>query len=228
MINIAQSLQKVRQRMSDAAKVAGREASDIQLLAVSKTKPIDMIHTAYQAGQSCFGENYLQDALPKISALHKLPIEWHYIGKLQSNKCKDIAKHFNWVHSVDRLKHVRLLNQHRSDNQVPLQICLQVNLSGESSKNGIDTHQTINLAKAITPLARIQLRGLMTMPNPNSPKQDQIRIFQKLAELKTRINQQNNRSLDTLSMGMSDDLELAIAAGSTMVRIGTDIFGPRN
>lgn len=227
MLDIAQSLEKVKQRIADAAMVANRNADEIQLLAVSKTKPLEMVQAAYQAGQQAFGENYLQDALPKISALSDLAIEWHYIGKLQSNKCKEIAQNFAWVHGVDRLKHARLLSEYRTTDQAPLQVCIQVNLSGEASKNGITPNDTLALAQSIKLLPNIQLRGLMTMPNPNSPEQEQAAVFQQLAELKNQLNHEN-LTLDTLSMGMSGDLELAITAGSTMVRVGTDIFGTRN
>lgn len=227
MPDIAQSLHKVHQRIATAAQQAGRSTDDIQLLAVSKTKPAQMVRAAYQAGQTSFGENYLQDALDKINALRDLPIEWHYIGRLQSNKCKEIARYFSWVHGIDQLKHARLLSANRPDEQAPLQVCIQVNLSGEASKNGIAADQLAELAQAISPLPRLQLRGLMTMPGPNSTGQEQAAVFQQLARLKDQLNQQGLR-LDTLSMGMSGDLESAITAGSTLVRVGSDIFGARN
>ena len=225
-MSIQKSLTTVKQRIADAAICVGRQPADIQLVAVSKTKPAEMVRAAYQAGQSAFGENYLQDALKKITELSDLPLEWHYIGKLQSNKCKEIAQHFAWVHGIDQLKHAHLLSRYRPAGAMPIHVCIQVNLSGESSKNGVEPAQTLALAKSIAELPQIKLRGLMTMPNPNASEQEQSSIFQGLAELKKQLNQRG-LCLDTLSIGMSGDLALAVAAGSTMVRVGTDIFGAR-
>lgn len=227
MKDIAQALALVHQRIESAAAAAGRNAAEIQLLAVSKTKPIEDIRAAYTAGQRLFGENYLQDALPKIEALAPLELEWHYIGRIQSNKTRDIAHHFAWVHSIEQLKHAQRLSDRRGADQAPLQCCLQVNLSGESSKGGVQPQALAALAQGVALLPRLQLRGLMTMPDPSSPPETQAAVFRELSSLLEQLNTEGLQ-LDTLSMGMSGDLELAVAAGSTLVRVGTDIFGARN
>lgn len=227
MTYIATTLQKVHERIANAARACGRDPRDIALLAVSKTKPVDMIREAHAAGQLAFGENYLQDALPKIAELQALDLEWHYIGRIQSNKTKDIAQHFAWVHGIDKLKHAQRLSNQRPDALPPLQCCIQVNLSHENSKGGVDVDQALQLAQEVAAMPNLRLRGLMTMPDPGSARDEQAEVFSRLAALKEKINGQG-LTLDTLSMGMSGDLELAIAAGSTMVRVGTDIFGARN
>jgi len=227
MTDIAQALASVQQRIAAAATAAGRDPATISLLAVSKTKPVEMIRAAHAAGQRAFGENYLQDALPKISALQDLDLEWHYIGRIQSNKTRDIARNFAWVHGIDKLKHAQRLNDQRAPAQPPLQCCIQVNLSGETSKGGVSTEALPGLARAFAELPMLQLRGLMTMPDPSSGRETQAAVFAQLAAIKQALNA-DGLSLDTLSMGMSGDLELAIAAGSTLVRVGTDIFGARN
>ncbi len=227
MPTIAQALEDVHRRIAQAALAVDRNPAEIELLAVSKTKPAAMIREAWHAGQQAFGENYLQDALPKIRMLADLPIEWHYIGRMQSNKTRDIARHFTWVHGLDRLKHARRLSEQRPEALPPLNCCIQVNLSDEASKGGIPAEALEELALAVSELPRLRLRGLMTMPDPTSPREAQAAVFQRLADLRQQLAAQADLHLDTLSMGMSGDLELAIAAGSTLVRVGTDIFGAR-
>ena len=228
MTEIAKTLAQVTARIEKAAQQAARAPQEITLLAVSKTKPAQRVREAYAAGQRRFGENYLQDALPKIAELADLgDIEWHYIGRIQSNKTRDIAGHFAWVHGIDKLKHAQRLSEQRPANLPPLQCCIQVNLSGEASKGGVSPQDLPALAQQIAGLPHLQLRGLMTMPDPNSSPEMQSQVFQQLARLQEQLNA-DGLSLDTLSMGMSGDLELAIAAGSTLVRIGTDIFGARS
>jgi len=223
---IAEALQKVHERIRAAAEAAGRSPEGIHLLAVSKTKPAAMLREAYAAGQRAFGENYLQDALPKMAALADLDIEWHYIGRIQSNKTREIATHFSWLHSLDQLKHARRLSTQRPAGLPPLNCCIQVNLSGEASKGGTSPDDLSVLAHEVAKLPGLALRGLMTMPDPGSSRETQSAVFRQLADLQAELNA-GGLSLDTLSMGMSGDLELAIAAGSNMVRVGTDIFGAR-
>ena len=227
MTDIANNLAQIHQRIAQAAENVQRNPASITLLAVSKTKPIEMIEAAYAAGQRSFGENYLQDALPKIEALAELDIEWHYIGRIQSNKTRPIAEHFAWVHAIDSIKHAQRLNDQRPDGLPALNCCIQLNLSGEDSKGGIHPDALIETAAAFNDLAHCRLRGLMTMPDPNSSAEQQQSVFHQLANCLDELKQQGF-DVDTLSMGMSGDLELAIAEGSTMVRIGTDIFGARS
>lgn len=205
----------------------------MHLLAVSKTKPASDLREAANAGQLAFGENYLQEALEKIEALSDIPdIEWHFIGPIQSNKTRSIAEHFHWTHSVDRLKIAQRLNDQRPNNLPPLNICLQVNVDNEESKSGCRLDELPELAAAIHQLPRLKLRGLMAIPDPGQPEEDLRASFQALANALDKLKQQNDLpdtlSLDTLSMGMSGDLELAIAEGATMVRIGTALFGVRD
>ncbi|MGD8407081.1 MAG: YggS family pyridoxal phosphate-dependent enzyme [Thiohalophilus sp.] len=227
MNSIAQRLETVRKRITEAEYRAGRTPGSVRLLAVSKTRPVADLRAALAAGQSCFGENYLQDALPKISELADENIEWHFIGPIQSNKTRDIASHFHWVHSVDRLKIARRLSEHRPTELPPLNICLQVNTSGESSKAGVSPTETAELARAIAELPGLNLRGLMTLPAPADDFEQQRAPFRQLHTLFEELRN-NGLELDTLSMGMSNDLEAAIEEGATMVRIGTAIFGPRD
>lgn len=224
MNDIPERLARVQARIATAAAACGRDPREITLLAVSKTKPAADVRAAYAAGQRRFGENYLQDALPKIEALADCAaIEWHYIGRLQSNKTAEIARDFAWVHGLDQLRHAELLDRHRPDGLPPLQVCLQVNLSGEPSKGGVGAEGLDVLATAVDRLPRLRLRGLMTMPDPQvDPRAD----FARLRELRDDLNA-GGLALDTLSMGMSADMEVAIAEGATVVRIGTDIFGAR-
>ena len=227
MLDIANNLALIQQRIARAAENAQRNPASITLLAVSKTKPIEMIEAAYAAGQRSFGENYLQDALPKIEALAELDIEWHYIGRIQSNKTRPIAEHFAWVHAIDSIKHAQRLNDQRPNGLPALNCCTQLNLSGEESKGGIQPDALIETAAAFNELPHCRLRGLMTMPDPDSSAEQQQSVFHQLANCLDELKQQGF-DVDTLSMGMSGDLELAIAEGSTMVRIGTDIFGARS
>jgi pyridoxal phosphate enzyme (YggS family) len=226
MNQIPERLNRVRERITESARASGRPADEVALLAVSKTKPASDLLAAYVAGQRAFGENYLQDALPKIQALRKPDIEWHFIGRIQSNKTADISRHFSWVHGLDRLTHAERLNAQRPADLPPLQVCLQVNLSGEATKGGVEPDDLPDLASAVARLPKLRLRGLMTMPDPKSDPATQRAAFAQLRglleDLRTR-----GLELDTLSMGMSADMEAAIAEGSTMVRIGTDIFGAR-
>ena len=227
MSDIANNLANVQQRIASAAENAQRDPQTIALLAVSKTKPIEMIEEAYAAGQRCFGENYLQDALPKIDALAELDIEWHYIGRIQSNKTRPIAENFAWVHAIDSVKHAQRLNEQRPDNFPPLNCCIQLNLSGEDRKGGIQPDTLIETATAFNDLPHCRLRGLMTMPDPDSSAEQQQAVFHQLADCLSELSN-HGFNVDTLSMGMSGDLEMAITEGSTMVRIGTDIFGARS
>lgn len=227
---IALNIQLIQARITEYEKKYDRVPGSVQLLAVSKTRPIEDIHAAIQAQQLHFGENYLQDALAKITAISKdqsnHSIEWHFIGPIQSNKTQPIAQHFSWVHSVDRLKIARRLSEQRQSTQTPLNICLQVNTSGESSKSGVSPEETVNLAKEMSLLPNIKLRGLMTIPASSNDLIQQRQPFRLLHELEEECITQG-LSLDTLSMGMTNDMEAAIAEGSTMVRIGTAIFGAR-
>ena len=226
MTTIASNLQAVRDAMKTAALKAGRRGDEIGLLAVSKTFPPDALREAYRAGQTRFAESYVQEALDKIAALHDLAIEWHYIGPIQSNKTRTIAENFSWAHSVDRLKIAERLSEQRPAHLPPLQVCLQVNISGEVSKSGVACDEANGLAHAVAKLPRLKLRGLMAVPAPSDDVVTQRQPFTQLRSLLDQLNQQGLR-LDTLSMGMSHDFATAIAEGATMVRIGTAIFGKR-
>ena len=230
MPKIAQQLSTVLQRIADAANNAGRQPDDVQLLAVSKTRPAEDLLNAIEAGQTCFGENYLQEAIDKIAKIKTLntqPCEWHFIGPCQSNKTAALAQHFDWVHSVDRLKIAqRLSDQRLNHNIAPLNILLQVNTSGEQSKSGIPPEQLETLAKQVKQLPGVKLRGLMTIPAASNDLNQQRRPFRLLKQLFDDLNEKGY-ALDTLSMGMSNDLEAAIMEGATIVRIGTAIFGAR-
>ncbi len=230
-MSIAENLVHVRQAIAQAAAAAGRAASDVQLLAVSKTFGADAVIEAAQAGQHAFGENYLQEALDKMQAVHQLradlPLSWHFIGPIQSNKTRPIAEHFDWVHSVDREKIAQRLSDQRPDGLPPLQVCLQVNVSGEDSKSGIAPDEVLALAKAVAALPRLRLRGLMAIPEPAASFDEQRPPFSKLRELQAQLAAQGLPT-DTLSMGMSADMAAAIAEGATIVRVGTAIFGKRN
>lgn len=226
MTTISTNLQAVRARIAAAAQLAGRAVEDIRLLAVSKTFPPERIREAAQAGQIAFGENYLQESLGKIAALADLGLEWHFIGPLQSNKTRPVAEHFAWAHGVERLKIAERLAEARGAERPPLQICIQVNVSGEASKSGVSPGETAALAQAVAALPNLKLRGLMAIPEPTDDPALQRRRFESLRDLRDRLAA-DGLALDTLSMGMSDDLEAAIAAGATMVRVGTAIFGAR-
>jgi pyridoxal phosphate enzyme (YggS family) len=224
---VASQISKVLTRIEAATSQASRRSDDITLIAVSKTKPAEAIQAAAACGLQHFGENYLQEALEKIETLHELDLTWHFIGPIQSNKTRPIAEHFDWVHSVDRLKIAQRLSDQRPAHLVPLNICLQVNISNEDTKSGVSAEQAPELASAIATLPNIRLRGLMAIPKPSDDPAEQAASFEKVVTLFNTLRH-TNPELDTLSMGMSQDLETAIAAGSTMVRIGTDIFGARN
>ena len=226
-INISVALAQIRQRISDAEQRFNRDPNSVQLLAVSKTKSIAEIETAIEAGQTYFAENYLQEAVEKIIHLKNPQLVWHFIGSIQSNKTRDIAKHFHWAQTIDRIKIARRLNEQRPDHLPPLNICLQINISGENSKSGITPDELIQLADDCSSLANIKIRGLMAMPAQDSDFKKQRAPFRELKRLFTEI-QTRHPELDTLSMGTTNDLEAAVAEGATMVRIGTAIFGSRN
>ncbi|APO84842.1 MULTISPECIES: YggS family pyridoxal phosphate-dependent enzyme [Pseudomonas] len=224
MSTLADNLSAISARIASAAQAAGREPASVQLLAVSKTKPASAIREIHAAGVCDFGENYLQEALTKQQALGDLPLIWHFIGPIQSNKTKAIAEHFDWVHSVDRLKIAQRLSEQRPAGLAPLNICLQVNVSGEDSKSGCAPADLPALAKAVAALPNLRLRGLMAIPEPTDDRAAQEAAFATLRQLQEGLG----LGLDTLSMGMSHDLEAAIAQGATWVRIGTALFGARD
>jgi hypothetical protein len=224
MSTIASNIAKVAERIREAARVAGREPDAVQLLAVSKTQPAEAIREACAAGLRDFGENYLQEALDKQAHLADLPLHWHFIGPIQSNKTKAIAEHFDWVHSVDRLKIAQRLSDQRPAHLPALNVCLQVNVSGEASKSGCAPEEVAQLANAIAALPRLRLRGLMAIPEPTDDVAEQHAAFARLRDLQQTLG----LDLDTLSMGMSQDLEAAITEGATWVRIGTALFGARH
>ena len=224
MSTIAENIAKVGVRIREAAQASQRDCAAVGLLAVSKTKPAAAIREAFAAGVQDFGENYLQEALEKQTELGDLPLTWHFIGPIQSNKTKSIAEHFAWVHSVDRLKIAQRLSDQRPVHLPALNICLQVNVSGEASKSGCNPDELPELAQAVTQLPNLRLRGLMTIPEPTDDPSEQRAAFARLRELQQSLS----LDLDTLSMGMSHDLEAAIAEGATWVRIGTALFGARD
>ena len=224
MSTIAENIAKVGERIRAAAQASGRDLDHIGLLAVSKTKPAAAVREAYAAGIRDFGENYLQEALEKQAELSELPLIWHFIGPIQSNKTKPIAEHFAWVHSVDRLKIAQRLSEQRPNHLPPLNICLQVNVSAEDSKSGCAPAELAALAQAVSQLPNLRLRGLMAIPEPTDDVAAQRAAFARLRELRDGLP----LPLDTLSMGMSHDLDAAIAEGATWVRIGTALFGARD
>ncbi|MBX3626806.1 MAG: YggS family pyridoxal phosphate-dependent enzyme [Rhizobacter sp.] len=228
MATIASNIQQVRERIARACAAAQRPVQSVTLLTVSKTFGADEVREAAAAGERRFGENYVQEAIEKIEVLADLraQIEWHLIGPLQSNKTRVVAKYFDWVHSVDRLKIAERLSEQRAPDQPPLNLCLQVNVSGEASKSGVAPDELPALAHAVAALPRVRLRGLMSIPEPSDDPAQQAAPHRQLRQLFHRL-QQEGLALDTLSMGMSGDLEAAIAEGSTMVRVGTAIFGRR-
>jgi pyridoxal phosphate enzyme (YggS family) len=237
MSQIITNLMLVRQRLELAALAAKREPEDIQLLAVSKTFPARVIEEAMHAGQTAFGENYVQEGVEKIQQLVKLRpwLEWHFIGPLQSNKTRDVAEHFDWVHSIDRLKIAERLSTQRAEfpNLSELQVCVQINVSDEHSKSGITLTEVETLCDAVSKLPNLVLRGLMAIPAPTTDVHQQRQAFAAVRECFTSIKVKHSNDVrfdffDTLSMGMSDDMEAAIAEGSTMVRIGSAIFGKRD
>ncbi|MGJ0193640.1 YggS family pyridoxal phosphate-dependent enzyme [Pantoea sp. RRHST58] len=228
MTSIQHNLQQLRQRIRAAATQCGRDPEEVTLLAVSKTKPASAVEEAIEAGQLAFGENYVQEGVEKIEALAAHPeVEWHFIGPLQSNKSRLVAEHFAWCHTVDRLKIAQRLNDQRPDSLPPLNVLIQVNISDENSKSGIMLEALSELAQQVAALPRLRLRGLMAIPAPESDYARQLAVCQRMADAFRQLKQRYP-DVDTLSLGMSDDMEAAIAAGSTMVRIGTAIFGARN
>jgi len=226
MDTIENRLQAVKSRIASACERLGRDPRDIVLVAVAKGFPAADVRAAHAAGQRDFGENQVQEALGKVRALDGCDLVWHFIGPIQSNKTRPVAERLDWVHSIDRLKIAERLAAQRPASLPPLQVCVQVNVSGEASKSGVTPAEAPALAHAVAALPRLRLRGLMTIPEPSPDAALVRRRFDALAALKERLAREG-LALDTLSMGMSDDLELAIAAGATMVRVGTAIFGPR-
>lgn len=228
MSTIADNISQVAARIRAAEQAAHRVEHSVRLLAVSKTKPSEAVREAFAAGVRDFGENYLQEALGKQQDLTDLPLSWHFIGPIQSNKTRAIAENFAWVHSVDRLKIAQRLSEQRPADLPPLNICIQVNVSGEASKSGCTPADLPELASAISALPRLRLRGLMAIPEPTDARAEQDAAFAAVRELNTSLQERLNLPLDTLSMGMSHDLESAIAQGATWVRIGTALFGARD
>ncbi len=229
MHNITDNIKQVSASLQQSAQQFNRSVDEIMLLAVSKGQKHQALRFAWQAGLKNFGENYLQEALDKIAALHDINPCWHFIGPIQSNKTQDIARHFTWVHSIDRLKIARRLSQQRPEDMPPLNVCLQVNIDREASKSGIDPEHCLELALAINELPRLKLRGLMVIPRQREQLDTQRHPYRQAAELLNNLKKGSAAltSLDTLSMGMSSDMPAAIAEGATIVRVGTAIFGPR-
>ncbi|ENO85070.1 MAG TPA: YggS family pyridoxal phosphate-dependent enzyme [Thauera aminoaromatica] len=226
MTTIAARLDAVRARIAAAARHAGRDPADVKLLAVSKTWPAEAVREAAAAGQRAFGENYVQEGVDKVEALRALGLEWHFIGPLQSNKTRPVANAFDWVHGIDRLKIAERLSAQRDVHLPPLDVCIQVNVSGEDSKSGVAPDEAGALAHAVAALPRLRLRGLMCIPEPSA---DEAVLRARFAVLRGLYDELRaaGLALDTLSMGMSHDLEPAIAEGASIVRVGTAIFGER-
>ncbi|GGI85864.1 YggS family pyridoxal phosphate-dependent enzyme [Legionella impletisoli] len=225
-MTITLQIEKINKAIIESAKASGRSPDLIKLLAVSKGQTVDAIKRAYYAGIRDFGENYLQEALPKINALPSLDIQWHFIGHIQSNKAREIAEHVDWVHSVSRLSIARALNQFRTLEHA-LNICLQINLDNEATKSGIPPEEAPQLVAEVLRLSRLKLRGLMVIPTPSLDENQQYERFLRVHHLLQSLNQEFKINMDTLSMGMSHDFPAAIRAGSTIVRIGQAIFGKR-
>ncbi len=228
MATLHDRITAVHTRINTACAQAGRSPSEVGLLCVSKTQPAAVVRDAHACGERHFGENYVQEALDKMAALADLrsTLTWHFIGPLQSNKSRAVAEHFDWVHSVDSLKLARRLSDQRPAHLPPLQVCVQVNVDDEASKSGVHPDETLGLVDAIAALPRLRLRGLMSIPAPQADPR-QRGAHDALAALRQSLNRARNLRLDTLSMGMSHDLEAAIAAGATWVRVGTALFGER-
>jgi pyridoxal phosphate enzyme (YggS family) len=227
MTMIAENLHNVQTRIAQACAHAGRAEDAVRLLAVSKTFGADAVAQAHAAGQTAFGENYIQEAVDKIQALRHLPLQWHCIGPLQSNKTRLVAEHFDWVHTIDRLKIAQRLSEQRPAHLAPLQVCIQVNVDGGISKSGVAPSDALELAQAVVELPRLRLRGLMCIPEPAPDFVAACAVFARARALFDEMKQAG-MPLDTLSMGMSGDLEAAIASGSTMVRVGSAVFGLRD
>ena len=225
--NLQSALASVKQRIAEFERKYAQEPGSVQLLAVSKTQDAERVRAAFALGQRCFAENYLQEALGKMEALADCAIEWHFIGPIQSNKTRELASRFDWVHSVDRLKIAQRLNEQRPAARGPLNVLIQVNLSAEVSKSGVALNEVTALATAIAGLPQLRLRGLMAIPAPASDLAMQRQVFRRLADLRNQLLADGHAQCRELSIGMSSDFEAAIAEGATMVRIGTDIFGAR-
>ena len=224
--DLYKNISRIRNRLSKAIDVAQREQDSVTLIAVSKTKPADAIKTVYDTGQRDFGENYVAEAIEKMSILEPLDICWHFLGPLQSNKTRLVATHFDWIHSVDRIKIAKRLNEQRPDGLPPLNVCLQVNIPAEPTKSGVASEaELLDLALAVSEMDRLTLRGIMAIPAPASDFEQQCAQFNRIAQLLSIPDLPEQ--MKELSMGMSGDMESAIAEGATMVRIGTDIFGAR-
>jgi pyridoxal phosphate enzyme (YggS family) len=223
---IPAQLRQVQERIQQACVTAARDPLSVRLLAVSKTFPASQVAEAFAAGQTAFGENYIQEAVEKITALAHLPLEWHCIGPIQSNKTRLVAEHFDWVHSVDRLKIAQRLSEQRPGNLAPLNVCLQINIDGGPTKSGVAPAEALALAQAAAQLPRLRLRGIMTIPEPSENFASASKAHREARALFDALCQ-SGLALDTLSMGMSADLEAAISEGSTMVRVGSAIFGGR-
>ncbi|MZI92685.1 YggS family pyridoxal phosphate-dependent enzyme [Vibrio sp. CAIM 722] len=230
-MSIQQNIEHITSLIESAQTKFGRTKGSVQLLAVSKTKPVEAVLEAAQTGQVRFGENYVQEGVNKVEYFTQhhpdLNLEWHFIGPLQSNKTRPVAEHFAWVHTIDRAKIAQRLNDQRPEGMPPLQVLIQVNTSGETSKSGIDEQQLFELAQLISELPNLTLRGVMSIPENVSDYQQQLAAFKSLTQLKEKLAQRYP-DIDTISMGMTGDMEAAIEAGSTIVRIGTAIFGQRD
>ena len=224
--DLNQNISKIRNRLSNAIHAAQREQDSVKLIAVSKTKPAEAIKAVYDSGQRDFGENYVSEAVEKMSVLKPLDICWHFLGPLQSNKTRLVATHFDWIHSVDRAKIAKRLNEQRPDELPPLNVCLQVNIPAEPTKSGVSSEaELLDLALAVSEMDRLALRGIMAIPAPVSDPEQQRAQFKSIAQLLSIPDLPIQ--MTELSMGMSGDMESAVAEGATMVRIGTDIFGAR-
>lgn len=223
---ITENLTKIKNEIISAEQHFGRPLNSVQLLAVSKTQPASAVIEAFNAGQKAFAENYLQEALSKMQQLQHLALEWHFIGAIQSNKTQAIAQHFSWVHSVTRYKIAQRLHEQRPENLPALNVCIEVNLSEEPQKSGVQLQEVAALAEQMTSLSNLKLRGLMAIPAPTQDVYEQRATFKKLKQLYDTLNKEHF-ALDTLSMGMSHDFNAAIAEGATIIRLGTAIFGPR-
>jgi len=227
MSAIKNQYQEICRQLSETAQRCHRSQDDIIILAISKTRCVDEILEAFEAGCHCFGESYIKEAIPKISALEHKPIEWHFVGPIQSNKTQYIAKYFNWVHSVDRKKAAKRINDQRPANLPLINVCIQVNVSGEATKSGVNVDELVALADYIMTLPRLKLRGLMALPQKTGDKEAQRQAFHRLTTAMEELNLKG-LALDTLSMGMSNDWPAAVMEGATIIRIGTGLFGPRH
>lgn len=221
MVNLTSHLAAIKARIRQAEQLYGRTQNSVALLAASKTQPAQAIETLFQAGQIAFGENYVQEALAKMQPLAHLAIEWHFIGPIQSNKIQAIAQHFSWVHTLSRVKEAEMLSHARANQAEPLNVCIQVKLDNDPKRGGIVPAAVITLAEKILALPHLRLRGLMALPPLSDSFEQQRSYFNRVRKLQVQLN------LDTLSMGMTDDLEAAIAEGATIVRVGSGLFGPR-